>query len=136
MSTESIILVANEIINVNAADFVLLGLVALFFCSGLGYKIKSRREVSEIRGKVAKLVRSSEELGDKEDGLRNHMRDLLNAQNANVTEINSLKTKKIELSKVPITLSRELDNLIAWCHLKHISVNPERKMAAKRPTSN
>ena len=134
MTVDTAITIGKELINITAADLLLLGLVAIFFFSGLGYKIKSGREVSKMRSAVAKLTGDVNGMGAKEKSLRGEMQNLLNAQNGNMMEINRLKSKKIDIGKMPIGLSRDLEDLVSWCHSKHISVNPERKMAAKRPS--
>lgn len=134
MTVDLAITIAKELINITAADLLLLGLVAIFFFSGLGYKIKSGREVSKMRAEVTKLTGNVNGMGAKEKTLRGEMQNLLNAQNGNMVEINTLKSKKIEIGKMPIDLSRDLEDLVSWCHSKHIMVNPERRMAAKRPT--
>jgi len=133
MTVDLAIEFAEELINITAADLLLIGVVVIFFFSGLGYKIKSGREVLKIRAEVAKLTGNVQGMGAKAKILQGEMQKLLNAQNLNILEINRLKSKKIEISKMPIGLSRDLENLVSWCHSKHISVNPERRMAAKRP---
>ncbi len=130
---ETALLIGKELINVTAADILLIGLVAVFFFSGLGYKIKASKEVSRLRGEVSKTKGSVAEIAGKEKSLRDELHTLLNSQSVNMTEINRLKAKKIELGKMPINLSRELEDLVAWCHKEKISVNIDRKMAAKRP---
>tara|TARA_Y100000294_G_scaffold174447_1_gene192564 strand:- start:207 stop:623 length:417 start_codon:yes stop_codon:yes gene_type:complete len=131
---DTVILIALELINVSAADLLLVGLVGVFFFSGLGYKIKANSEISRLKSEVGKVKGTVEEMASKEKSLRDQVHDLLSAQSLNMVEINRLKTKKENLGKFPITLSKELEGIIAWCHQKKISVNFERRMAAKRPT--
>jgi hypothetical protein len=131
---DTVILIGLELINVSAADLLLIGLIGVFFFSGLGYKIKANSEISRLKTEVGKVKGTVEELSGKEKSLRDQVHDLLNAQSLNMVEINRLKTKKANLGKLPITLSKELEDIIAWCHQKKISVNFERRMAAKRPT--
>ncbi|MDP6367291.1 MAG: hypothetical protein QF787_14280 [Nitrospinota bacterium] len=131
---DTVILIALELINVSAADLLLVGLVGVFFFSGLGYKIKANSEISRLKSEVGKVKGTVEEMASKEKSLRDQVHDLLSAQSLNMVEINRLKTKKENLGKFPITLSKELEDIIAWCHQKKISVNFERRMAAKRPT--
>ena len=131
---DTVILIALELINVSAADLLLVGLVGVFFFSGLGYKIKANSEISRLKSEVGKVKGTVEEMASKEKSLRDQVHDLLSAQSLNMVEINRLKSKKATLGKLPITLSKELEDIIAWCHQKKISVNFERRMAAKRPT--
>ncbi len=126
--------ILTELINFNAADYLLLGLVSVFFFSALGYKIKATAETSRLRKEVAKTKASVEELSVKEKSLRDEVHELLNLQNVNMIEINRLKSKKAAMGKMPITLGKDLEDLVAWCHQQKISVNFERRMAAKRVT--
>lgn len=130
---ETALLIGKELINVTAADMLLIGLVVVFFFSGLVYKIKASKEVSRLRGEVSKTKGSVGEIAGKEKAFRDELHNLLNSQSVNMTEINRLKAKKIELGKMPINLTNELQDLVAWVHKEKISVNIERKMAAKRP---
>jgi hypothetical protein len=131
---DTALLIGKELINVSAADMLLIGLVAVFFFSGLGYKIKANQEVSRLRGELSKTKGAVGEIANKEKSLRDELHNLLNSQSVNMTEINRLKAKKIELGKMPINLSNELEDIVAWCHKEKISVNVDRIMAAKRPT--
>jgi uncharacterized protein YlxW (UPF0749 family) len=124
--------IGMELINFNAADYLLLMLVSVFFFSGLGYKIKKTAETSKIRKEVTKTKTSVEELAAKEKSLRDDVNELLNLQNVNMTEINRLKTKKARIGKLPITLGKDLENLVDWCHQQDISINLERRTADKR----
>lgn len=123
-----------ELINFNAADYLLMALVGVFFFSGLSYKMKAKAETSRLRKEVEKTKAAVEELSAKEKSLREEVQNLLNVQNINMIEINSLKSQKISLGKLPITMGKELEDLVAWCHQQKISVNFDRRMAAKRLT--
>ena len=131
---DTVILIALELINVSAVDLLLVGLVGVFFFSGLVYKIKANSEISRLKSEVGKVKGTVEEMASKEKSLRDQVHDLLSAQSLNMVEINRLKSKKANLGKFPIILSKELEDIIAWCHQKKISVNFERRMAAKRLT--
>ncbi|MFC1491447.1 hypothetical protein ACFLQ0_02525 [Nitrospinota bacterium] len=131
---DTALFIAKELINFNAADFLLIGLVVIFFFSGLGYKIKATKEVSRLRGEVETMKGSVEGIANKEKALRDELHNLLNSQSVNMSEINRLKAKKMEMGKMPINLSKELEDLVAWCQKEKISVSFERRMAAKRPT--
>ena len=131
---DTAILIGMELIKVNAADYLLLGLVGLFFFSGLGYKIKASGEVSKLRKTVEEAKAALAELNDKEHSLRDEVKSLLTAQSVNTAEMNRLKTMKSNLGKLPVTLGKDLEDLVAWCHQKKVSVNFERRMAAKRQT--
>ncbi len=128
------IVIGKELINVSAADGLRIVLVGIFFFSGLGYKIKARSEISKLEVEVRKVKGALETLAGKEKSLRDEVHNLLSTQSLNMVEINRLKTKKANLGKLPITLSKELEDIVAWCHQKKISVNFDRRMAAKRPS--
>jgi len=131
---DTAITVGLELIKFNAADYLLLGLVGLFFFSGLGYKIKANAEISKLRKEVEKAKANLAGLNGKEKSLRDEVHNLLSVQSVNTIDMNRLKTKKSGMAKMPIVLGKDLEDLVAWCHQQKISVNFERRMAAKRLT--
>ncbi|MBT7856701.1 MAG: hypothetical protein HN720_07230, partial [Nitrospinaceae bacterium] len=107
-----VVTAGKELINFNAADYLLLVLVGVFFFSGLGYKIKATAETSKLRSRVIKTKASVEELAGKEKNLRDEVHELLNVQSINTIEINRLKSKKAAMGKLPITLGKDLEDLV------------------------
>ena len=126
--------IGPELINFNAADYLLMVLTGVFFFSGLGYKMKANAETSRLRKEVEKIKGAVEELSAKEKNLREEVQNLLNVQSVNMLEINRLKSQKIAMGKLPMTMGKDLEDLVAWCHQQKISVNFDRRMAAKRLT--
>jgi len=120
------------ITEVGQADLLLLGLVVLFFVSGLAYRMSVERQCSAIRADLAKVKRSVEEVSVKEKAAREELQRLLNAQNANMLRINKLKIMKTQAARKPMLLDKELGELIAWCNQKNIFVDVKRRQASRR----
>lgn len=131
---DTFLTIGEELINFNAADYLLLALVGVFFFSGLGYRIKATAETMRLHREVEKTKAEVEKLSVKEKSLREEVQNLLNVQSVNMVEINRLKSQKMGMGKLPITMGKDLEDLIAWCHQQKISVNFDRRMAAKRLT--
>ena len=117
---------------VGPADMLLLGLVGFFVIAAAFYKMSVRSQCNVIRQSLSKVKRSVEEAAAKEKAGRDELQRLLNAQNANMNRINQLKKVKSEQNRKPAELEKELEDLIAWCHGKNISVDFRRRQAARR----
>ena len=121
-------------LSLNVADGLLMGLVGLFVVSGFIYKVKNDRECAQIRSNISKQRTALNEIKGKEKQQKEELQRILNAQNANMARINTLKKRKAEISRMPVRLDKELEELVAWCHREKISVNFDRREAARRRT--
>ena len=117
---------------VGPADMLLLGLVGFFLITAAFYKMSVQRQCAEIRRGMSKVKRAVQEGGAKEKAGRDELQRLLNAQNSNMNRINQLKKVKSEQNRKPAELEKELEDLIAWCHAKNISVDFRRRQASRR----
>ena len=124
--------IGRKLIDFGLADFFLLGLVGFFVISAAFYKMSVRSQCNVIRQSLSKVKRSVEEAAAKEKAGRDELQRLLNAQNANMNRINQLKKTKSEQNRKPAELEKELEDLIAWCHTKNISVDFRRRQASRR----
>jgi seryl-tRNA synthetase len=123
----------KELMQVTSSDILLLTLVTFFFLSGLTYKIKATRDVWNTRASIRKLKGNVQESADQERRFKTELQELMQAQNANMAEINRMRRKKADASHYPATLQKELDELISWCRQRNIAVDFERRMATRRP---
>lgn len=123
----------KELMQITPSDILLLTLVTFFFLSGLTYKIKATRDVWNTRGSIRKLKATVQESANQERRFKTELQELMNAQNANMAEINRMRRKKADESHFPAKLEKELEELTAWCHQRNIRVDFERRMAARRP---
>lgn len=124
--------VGRELVAFGPADLLLLGLMAFLFFSALFYKISVRRQCNVLRARLAKFKRSVQEAAAKEKAGRDELQRLLHVQNSNMNRINQLKKLKADQNRKPAELEKELEDLIAWCHAKNISVDFRRRQAARR----
>ncbi|OGL59837.1 MAG: hypothetical protein A3J27_14370 [Candidatus Tectomicrobia bacterium RIFCSPLOWO2_12_FULL_69_37] len=124
--------IGRKLIDFGLADFFLLGLVGFFVIAAAFYKMSVRSQCNVIRQSLSKVKRSVEEAAAKEKAGRDELQRLLNAQNANMNRINQLKKTKSEQNRKPAELEKELEDLIAWCHAKNISVDFRRRQASRR----
>lgn len=122
----------RKLIDVGPADFLLLGLVGFFIISAVYYKISVGRECVLLRNGLNKVKRSVQEAAAKEKVGRDELQRLLNDQNSNMSRINQLKKIKSDHNRKPAELEKELEDLIAWCHAKNISVDFRRRQASRR----
>lgn len=122
----------RKLIDVGPADFLLLGLVGFFIISTVYYKISVGRECVLLRNELNKAKRSVQEAAAKEKAGRDDLQRLLNDQNSNMSRINQLKKIKSDNNRKPAELEKELEDLIAWCHAKNISVDFRRRQASRR----
>jgi len=124
--------VGREFLAFGPADILLLGLMAFLFFSAMFYKMSVRKQCNVLRASLAKVKRSVQEVAAKEKTGRDELQRLLHAQNANMNRINQLKKLKSDQNRKPAELEKELEDLIAWCHAKNISVDFRRRQAARR----
>jgi hypothetical protein len=124
--------IGRKLMDFGPADFLLLGLVGFFIVSTVFYKISVGRECAVMRVELNRVKRSVQEAAAKEKAGRDELQRLLNDQNANMSRINELKRIKSEHNRKPAELEKELEDLIAWCHAKNISVDFRRRQASRR----
>ncbi len=123
----------KELMQVTSSDILLLTLVTFFFLSGLSYKIKATRDVWNTRTSIRKLKANVQGNADQERRFKVELQELMQAQNANMAEINRLRRKKADASNYPAKLQKEVDELVSWCRQRNITVDFERRMASRRP---
>lgn len=124
--------VARELIRFGPADILLFGLVMAFLLAATFYKMSVRRQCADLRKSLAKVKRSVQDAAVKEKAGRDELQRLLHSQNANMNRINQLKKFKVDQNRKPAELEKELEDLIAWCHAKNISVDFRRRQASRR----
>ena len=124
--------IGRRLVTFGPADILLLGLMGFFVITAAFYKMSVQKQCTEIRRSMSKVKRAVQEAGAKEKAGRDELQRLLNAQNANMNRINQLKKVKSEQNRKPAELEKELEDLIAWCHGKNISVDFRRRQAARR----
>ena len=124
--------IGRELASVGPADLILLGLMAFLFVSAFFYKMSVRRQCTVLRASLAKVKRSVQEAAAKEKSGRDELQRLLYSQNSNMNRINQLKKLKSDQNRKPAELEKELEDLIAWCHAKNISVDFRRRQASRR----
>lgn len=130
--TDPVLEFLSRLIRVGPADYLLIGLVSAFVVSGVIYRLRIEAECRKIMGSLGKVKRSVEEAAAEEKKAREELQNQLNVQNQNMTRINYWKKRKGELSRMPVSLDRELEELVAWCHKKQISVDVRKRQAARR----
>lgn len=121
-----------KFISIGPADAILLGLVGFLLVSSAIYKASVRRQCARLRVSLAKVKRLVEQAGAKERTARDELQRLLHSQNANMNRINQIKKLKSELNRKPAEMEKEMEDLIAWCHAKNISVDFRRRQASRR----
>ncbi|MEE9240892.1 MAG: hypothetical protein V3U53_06865 [bacterium] len=126
-------LFVRELIQVTAADILLLTLVTFFFLSGLAYKIKAARDARRTRTSIRNLKGAVQEYADQEKRFKVELQQLMHTQNANMSEITRLRRKKADLGSLPTKLEEELEELVSWCRERSISVDFDRRVASRRP---
>ena len=120
------------IFSVSGPELLLVGIVFLFVLCGIVYKLRSISVCSGIRKEIDNGKRQIATAKGKEKALKDELKKILLTQNQNMATINTLKSKKGEIARIPAQLDRELEELVAWCTRERISVNYERREASRR----
>lgn len=119
---------------VSSPELLLTGLVAVFLICGFFVKIRNQMACSDIRRQINKGKQQLAKLVPEVARAKQELDRFLGIQKTNMVQIDVMKRKKTELSRVPLKLTAELQGLIDWCNKERISVSFEKKMAARRTT--
>ena len=122
----------SKLLAFGIADFFLLGLVAFFLATAMFYKLSIGRQCAVLRAGMAKVKRSVEQAAAREKAARDNLQRLLISQNANMSRIDQIKRLKAEQNRKPAEMEKEMEDLIAWCHGKSISVDFRRRQASRQ----
>ena len=119
---------------VSGPELLLVGLVMAFLVCGFFVKIRTRMTCSDIQKQINGGKQQLAKLTPEEEKTKKELNRFLDIQKTNMVQIDAMKRKKTELSRMPLELKAELQGLVDWCNKERISVSFEKKIAARRTT--
>ncbi|MDA1000256.1 MAG: hypothetical protein O2807_07040 [bacterium] len=119
---------------VSSPELLLIGLVTVFLILGFLIKIRNQMACSGLRRQINEGKQALAKLTPEAEQAKGELNRFLQIQKTNMVQIDVMKRRREELSRMPVQIKSELQELIDWCNKERVSVNFEKKIAAKRTT--